>query len=243
MSGPVSVVPRPCGTARAGMDCECVARVGIHCAETAREGVDLGGTARRKTQGVRRRAAVLLLCAALLTAATAGCAKNAPSAETDDSVSVGEFTAALWNLMGCPGEAERNTPSGSTPNPAADSDARNAAAWLEAEGIWDGIPLERPAPEEPLNRLTAMELLFTLNGRRSGMEAVLTGVYDSAFKDSGSIPEENKAALYWGFFNVLIRETEPDYIAPFSAVSRGDMSEMLMRYGDDFLSDAETSPE
>ena len=122
----------------------------------------------------------------------------------------GEFLTALWNLSGRPG------------------DAKTALAWAADAGYPDA------APDEPITRQEAMSILYAHNGSVGGVEAMLTGIYDSGFRDSGQIPPEGKAALYWGFYNVLIREPEPDMIDPSGTVSRGDMADIMIRYADTF---------
>ena len=128
----------------------------------------------------------------------------------------GEFISTLWNLAGRPG-------------------GNGAAAWADAQNLLEGISFSE---DTPITRQDAMEILFRYNGSLSGMESMLTGIYDDAFLDSDQIPAGGKPALYWGFYNVLIRETEPDKIAPSGTVSRGDMAEMMVRYMDDFQSGA-----
>ena len=87
-----------------------------------------------------------------------------------------------------------------------------------------------------------MSLLFACNGSVSGTELMFTKLYDDGFKDSGDIPPGGKPALYWGFYNVLIRETETDVISPSGPVPRGDMAEILVRFMDSFRSEETDSP-
>ena len=79
-----------------------------------------------------------------------------------------------------------------------------------------------------------METLFACNGSVTGVEGMLMAIYDDAFDDSAEIPSGAKRAIYWGFYNVLIREPEPDRIAPSGTVSRGDMAEMMVRFLEKF---------
>lgn len=102
--------------------------------------------------------------------------------------------------------------------------------------LWNlsGRPGDAESPDEPVTRQEAMSILYADNGSVSGVEAMLTGIYDSGFRDSDQIPPGGKAALYWGFYNVLIREPEPDMIDPSGTVSRGDMADIMIRYADTF---------
>lgn len=131
----------------------------------------------------------------------------------DDPATVGDFLTALWNLSGSPG--------------------KNAVDWAADAGYLSGADLS-----QPLTRQQAMSLLYALNGAVSGVEAMLTGIYDEGFRDSGEIPPGGKQALYWGFYHVLIREPEPDMIMPSGTVSRGDMADILIRYADRFAGES-----
>ena len=139
----------------------------------------------------------------------------------DEAATGGDFVIALWNLAG-------------KPDASPSSDLDNALAWADKSGFLDGGAFDA---DKPITRQEAMDILYAYNGGVGGMEAMLTSVYDDAFLDSGEIPDGGKPALYWGFFNVLIRESEPDKIAPFGTVSRGDMAAMMVRYMDDFQSE------
>jgi len=130
----------------------------------------------------------------------------------DDPATRSEFVRALWNLSGQPG--------------------KTSAQWAAQEGY----PYD--APDEPITRQEAMSILYAHNGSASGIEAMLTGIYDDGFLDSGQIPAEAKPAMYWGFYNVLIRETESGLIAPSGTVSRGDMADILIRYADTFRAES-----
>lgn len=146
----------------------------------------------------------------------------------DEAATTAEFAAALWNLAGQPG-ADRASSASSDAEGVAD----RAMAWVREAGY---EPPDAPGPEEPVTRLAAMELLFAYSGGVSGVEAMFTRLYDDGFEDSGDIPPAGKAAIYWGYYNVLIRETERYRIAPFDTVSRGDMAEILVRCADAFQS-------
>ena len=130
----------------------------------------------------------------------------------DDPATRGEFLRALWNLSGQPG--------------------KSATDWADKAGYLSG------ASDDPVTRQEAMSILYAHNGASSGMETLLTGIYNDGFRDSGEISGEGRTPLYWGYYNVLIRETEPGLIAPSGTVSRGDMANILIRYEDKFLSES-----
>ena len=198
----------------------------------------------RKEACLLRKRFLLMLSALLLCSALAGCAQNASESvelsdvaghaseaailealrrglcaapsdglfRPDEPVTGGEFVAALWNLAGQP-------------------DSPDALSWADENGFLDAASFD---PDAPVTRQEAMNILYAYNGGVPGVEAMLTGIYDDAFTDSAEIPDGGKQSLYWGYYNVLIREPEPDKIAPSGAVSRGDMAAMMVRYMDDF---------
>ena len=143
----------------------------------------------------------------------------------DDPVTCGEYALMLWNLAGRPDVPGQNADE--------TADMQNALLWLNAQGWAKDTEF---SPDSFITRQEAMNLLYAFNGKISGMEAMFTSIYDRAFSDSNLIPDGGKPALYWSFYNVLIRETEPDHIDPFGLISRGDSSEIMIRYMDDFLS-------
>lgn len=185
------------------------------CAQSASESAELLGEASALTDIAGHPAE-----AAILESLRRGLC-DAPSDglfHPDEPVTGAEFVTALWNLAGRP-------------------DA-GALSWAEGNGLLDSGAF---ASDEPITRQDAMKILYAYNGGVSGPEAMLTGIYDAAFTDSSQIPAGGKPSLYWGFYNVLILEPEPDKIAPFGAVSRGDMAAMLIRYMDDFQSEPPTT--
>ena len=124
----------------------------------------------------------------------------------DDPATLGEFLRALWNLSGKPG--------------------KSAADWAKKAGYLSG------AADNPVTRQEAMSILYAHNGAVSGMESLLTEIYNDGFRDSGEISNEGRVPLYWGYYNVLIRETEPGVISPSGTLPRGDMANILIRYAD-----------
>lgn len=122
--------------------------------------------------------------------------------------------------------------------PATRGDFLTALGNLPGRPGDAGTALDYGMPDDPITRQEAMSILYAHNGSVSGVEAMLTGIYDSGFRDSDQIPPGGKIALYWGFYNVLIREPEPDMIDPSGTVSRGDMADIMIRYADTFRSES-----
>lgn len=152
--------------------------------------------------------------------------------QPDEDATREEFLVALWRLAGQPDVSLNGIPSRWNP------ELRKALAWADAAGCLDSAAsVQTFAPDELITRQAAMETLYACNGNVSGLETMLTGIYDDAFADSAKLSGESKRALYWGFYNVLIREKEPGKISPSGALSRGDMAEALIRYWNDFQSE------
>ena len=144
----------------------------------------------------------------------------------DLPASAGTFLAALWSAAGRPGGSERPFDE--------EREIREAVSWAAGEGSLDHTP--DLSPDEPLTRQDAMEILFSVTGRASGTETMFTGLYDDAFPDSARLPLEERRALYWGVYNVLLEARDPGSLDPSGTVSRGEMAEMLVRFMDDFMS-------
>ncbi len=199
------------------------------CAQSASESAELSGEASALTDIAGHPAE-----AAILEGLRRGL-YDAPSDglfHPDEPVTGAEFVTALWNLAGRP-----DADSSALENQVRAASAA-ALSWMTRNGLLDSAAF---ASDEPITRQDAMKILYAYNGGVSGPEAMLTGIYDAAFTDSSQIPAGGKPSLYWGFYNVLILEPEPDKIAPFGAVSRGDMAAMLIRYMDDFQSEPPTT--
>ena len=150
----------------------------------------------------------------------------------DDPATRGEFITALWRMAG--------RPVSSIPAPYEDmknqpEETRNAAAWFHAENFPDDKASSQSFfPDEPVTRQTVMTALFAYNGGVSGVEQLLTRIYDDGFADSGQIADSEKRALYWGYFNELIEETTPDKIDPDGVVLKDELAKIMVRYLDDF---------
>jgi hypothetical protein len=66
------------------------------------------------------------------------------------------------------------------------------------------------------------------------MELMLTGTYDSLFKDSGTIHDWAKGALYWAVYEeIYCGVTSPNVgttLAPTADATRAHIAIMLVRY-------------
>ena len=157
----------------------------------------------------------------------------------DDPATRGEFVTALWRMAGRPASASPD-PYGDTRN--RPDETRNAAAWFHAQDYPDGkASSELFFPDDPVTRQTVMAALFAYNGGVSGVEQLLTRVYDDGFADSGQIADWGKKALYWGYFNELIAETTPDKIDPDGVILRGELATIMIRYLDEFRNESRTT--
>ena len=156
----------------------------------------------------------------------------------DDPATRGEFVTALWRMAG--------RPVSSNPAPYGDmkdhpDETRDAAAWFHAENYPDDqASSESFFPDNSVTRQTVMAALFAYNGGVSGVEQLLTRVYDDGFTDSGLIADWGKKALYWGYFNELITDTASDRIDPDGVVSGGELAKIMVLYLDEFQNEPRT---
>ena len=147
----------------------------------------------------------------------------------DDPVTLGEYAAAIYNLD----HSGDTSDSPVTP----DETVRAATEWAISKGYATDLDLNfNSDSDKPITRQDAMRFLYAYHSETPGAETMLFGIYDDSFLDSGQISAEKKPALYWAYYNVLIRNADPDKIDPFGSVSRGDMAQALIRYRNDFLS-------
>ena len=70
----------------------------------------------------------------------------------------------------------------------------------------------------------------SLFNSQSGTEALLTGVYDKQFADSGSISAYAKSALYWAVYNSYISGTSETTLSPQAQATRAQISKILVNY-------------
>ncbi len=149
----------------------------------------------------------------------------------DNKLTRAQMATVLWNSKGNP---KPEKPSGFTD---LEKDwYKDAIAWVEQEGIFHGIGNNLFDPEGMLTREQLSQVLFNQSGKGSGLEAMLTGIYDSQYSDSGSISQWAKPALYWALYNEILcgdnSESISGSLAPKAQASRAQIAVMMVRFND-----------
>lgn len=145
----------------------------------------------------------------------------------DEAVSRAQFVTVLWRLSGSPQEESRPP---FTDISGQYIDFQKAIAWGYARGLVKGASETAFCPENTLTRQEAMTILHRLSGGQTGMEAVLTGIYDSQFPDSGDLAPWAKAAVYWGVYHELIQGTGGGRLAPTGTAGRAQIAKIVVQY-------------
>ena len=138
-----------------------------------------------------------------------------------------EFVTVLWRMAGAP--------TVSTHKMFSDVDEKDwytdAVCWAAEKSLVKGSG-DRFDPRGPITREQIMTILFRYNGGISGMEMMLSGIYDSQFKDSATISPWAKDAVYWSVYNGIVGGVAQDTLAPQRAANRAEVTTMILRYTD-----------
>ena len=145
------------------------------------------------------------------------------------SVTRAQFVTMLWRLAGKPAAAAE---PGFTDLAGCNSDFRAAIAWAAEKGITTGVTATAFQPDRAIDRQQAMAILFRYSGGVSGMESLLTGVYDSQFKDSGDIAPSLKPGVYWAVYQGVVGGVTQDTLAPRSTATRAQIAVILVRFAE-----------
>ena len=151
--------------------------------------------------------------------------------------SAGETTAPAPRFTDVPegywshAQIERAAEPGFTDLAGCNSDFRAAIAWAAEKGITTGVTATAFQPDRAIDRQQAMAILFRYSGV-SGMESLLTGVYDSQFKDSGDIAPALKPGVYWAVYQGVVGGVTQDTLAPRSTATRAQIAVILVRFAE-----------
>ena len=150
----------------------------------------------------------------------------------DEAVTRAQFITVLWRSAGKPA-ATKSVSFSDVPNDSGLYYA-DAVAWGAEKGYINGVANGDGSfsfrPEGSITREQAMAILFRYSGSQSGTEALLTGVYDKQFADSGSISAYAKSALYWAVYNSYISGTSETTLSPQAQATRAQISKILVNY-------------
>lgn len=148
----------------------------------------------------------------------------------DTPVTRAQFVLMLWRMCGKPAAAKAAS--------FADASAdwyQDALSWAVEKGYVNGLSDTRFGPDAPITRQQAMAILFRLNGRQSGTELTLTGIYEQTFADSTTIAAWAKDATWWAVYHELVSGVGGSRIAPEANASRAQIAAILLRYADQFM--------
>lgn len=149
----------------------------------------------------------------------------------DDKVTRAQFVTVLWRAAGSPDPAEEH--------PFTDiadqiAEFQTAIRWAYGSGAVKGTSDTTFSPENVLTRQEALTILHRCAGGATGMEAMFTGIYDSAFSDSGEIASWAKAAMYWGVYHKVISGTGEKTLSPWMDTTRAQLAKIMVDYLDRF---------
>ena len=143
-----------------------------------------------------------------------------------------EFMIVLWNLAGRPEPLEAGSPFADVADRS--ETVRKAVAWGYQQGYINGTGPEAFTPGGALTRQAAMKILFGYYGGGSGIELILTSVYDETFTDSGLISAWAKPAMYWGVYHEILNGTSPTTLSPGGTMTRAQLAAIMVRYTNRF---------
>lgn len=110
----------------------------------------------------------------------------------------------------------------------------DAVAWAEEQQIVNGVGGGRFDPNGIVTREQLAVMLHRLAGEPTGMEALLTQVYDQTYTDSTQIGTWAKAGLYWSVYHDIFCGTDTvtpgTALSPNEAADRAQLAVMLVRF-------------
>lgn len=147
----------------------------------------------------------------------------------NENVTRAQFVLMLWRLAG--------KPQATSAAPFADvtglsEEFRAAIGWAAENGVVNGVSKTEFLPDADISRQQAMTILFRYSGGVSGLESMLTAVYDEQFIDSGAITPMMKPGMYWAFYNGIINGVSANMLAPQETATRAQSAAILIRYAD-----------
>lgn len=148
----------------------------------------------------------------------------------DEPVTRAQFVLMLWRMAGKP-EAKEKAAFTDT---AGGDWYETALNWAYENGFVNGISETTFGPNANITRQQAVAILFRYAGSETGGEALVSGVYESGFSDSGNIASWAKDAMWWAVYNSLVSGVGNGKIAPEANASRAQIAAILLRYMDKF---------
>lgn len=148
----------------------------------------------------------------------------------DEPVTRAQFVLMLWRMAGKP-EAKEKAAFTDT---AGGDWYETALNWAYENGFVRGLSETTFGPNANITRQQAVAILFRYAGSETGGEALVSGVYESGFSDSGAIASWAKDAMWWAVYHSLVSGVGSGKIAPEQNASRAQIAAILLRYMDKF---------
>ena len=148
----------------------------------------------------------------------------------DEAVTRAQFVLMLWRMAGKP-EAKTKAPFTDT---TGGEWYETALDWAYENGFVKGLSETAFGPNESITRQQAVAILFRFSGGKTGGEAMVCGVYETSFTDSGKLASWAKDAMWWAVYNSLVSGVGNGRIAPEQNASRAQIAAILLRYMDKF---------
>lgn len=149
----------------------------------------------------------------------------------NDTMTRAEFVTILWRASGKPEPAAK---AGFTDLDPQQQWYHKAVAWAAENEIVGGVGNNRFQPNGAVTREQIAAILHRMAGKPTGMELLLTGVYDDIFEDSSKISTWAKDAVYWSVYNVILSGVDAadvdTTLIPNQPATRAQIAVMIVRY-------------
>jgi len=146
--------------------------------------------------------------------------------DPDRDMTRAEFVTMLYRMAGKLAVSQ----AASFSDVSADDWYSDAVNWAASKSLVNGTSETTFDLNGKVTRQEAMTILFRYSGGASGMEAMLTGIYDSQFSDSETIAPWAKQAVYWAVYNKIVNGTTDTTISPLGTATRAQIAAILVRY-------------
>lgn len=148
-----------------------------------------------------------------------------------NQVTRAQFVTMLWRMAGKPAPTKA---AAFADIAGLNAEFKSAIAWASENGYVNGVTATAFHPNATITRQQAMVILFRYNGGVSGMELMLSGIYDSQFTDSATIGAFAKSGVYWAVYNGIVNGVTSTTIVPHGTATRAQIAVILLRYADKF---------
>lgn len=154
----------------------------------------------------------------------------------DDQMTRAQFVTILWREAGQPEPAGKASFTDLNPRQTY---YHKAVAWAEENGVMNGVGVNSAGenqfkPDSDVTREQIAATLFRMSGSISGMEMIWISTYEQNLRDSSSVSDWARSAVWWSVYNRIMCDTNrieiDDTIAPRDAATRAQIAVMMVRY-------------